>query len=69
MTIFSLLGNLKDRNQLEEEDDQNRDKDRLDEDKATDSTLEQDLANVHDHKAEEQQKCAEAAQTMLEMEK
>ena len=61
--ILSLSGNLIDRNQLEEKDDQNRDKVRLDEDKAEDSTLEQD------HKAEEQQKCAEAAQTMLEMEK
>ena len=67
--ILSLSGNIIDRNQLEEEDDQNRDKDRLDEDKAKDSTLEQDLANVQDHKADEQQKCAEAAQTMLEMEK
>ena len=67
--ILSLSGNLIDRNQLEEEDDQNRDKVRLDEDKAEDSTLEQDLANVQEHKAEEQQKCAEAAQTMLEMEK
>jgi len=38
--ILSLSGNIIDRNQLEEEDDQNRDKDRLDEDKAKDSTLE-----------------------------
>ena len=67
--ILSLSGNLIDRNQLEDEEDQNRDKDRLDEDKATDNTLVQDLANVQDHKVEEKQKCAEAAQTMLEMEK
>ena len=38
--ILSLSGNRIDRNQLEEEEDQNRDKDRLDEDKAKDSTLE-----------------------------
>lgn len=69
--ILSLLGNLKDRNLLVEEDGQNRDKARSDEDKATDSTfttLEQDLVNVQDHKAEEQQKFAKAAQTMHEME-
>ena len=58
--ILSLSGNLIDRNQLEEEEDQNRDKDRLDEDKATENTLVQDLANIQDHKAEEQQKCVEA---------
>lgn len=67
--ILSLLENLKDRNQMEEDDKQNRDKDRLDVDKAKDSTMEQDLTNAQDHKAEEQQECAEAAQTMLEMEK
>ena len=67
--ILSLLDNLKDRNQMEEDDKQNRDKDRLDVDKAKDSTMEQDLTNAQDHKVEEQQECAEAAQTMLEMEK
>ena len=67
--ILSLSGKLKDRNQLEEGFYQNRDKDRLEDDKATDSTMEQDQVNAQDHKAEEQHECAEAAQTMLEMEK
>ena len=69
--ILSLSGNLKDRNLLVEEEGQNRDKARSDEDKATDSTfttLEQDLAKVQDQTAEEQQKIAEAAQTMHKME-
>ena len=59
--ILSLSGNFTDRNQLKEEEDQNRDKDRPDEDNTTDNTMVQDLANVQDHKAEEQKKCAEAA--------
>ena len=67
--ILSLSGNRKDRNQLEEDGNQNRDKDKMEDDKATDSTMEQDLANAQDQKAEEQHECAEAAQTMLEMEK
>ena len=41
----------------------------MEDDKATDSTMEQDLANAQDQKAEEHHECAEAAQTMLDMEK
>ena len=66
--ILSLSGNLRERNQLVEEEDQNRDKDRIDDDKAMDNTREQDFEKSHEYKAEEQQKCAEAAQTMLDME-
>ena len=41
----------------------------MDDDKATVSTMEQDLANAQDQIAEEQHERAEAAQTMLNMEK
>ena len=54
--ILSLSGKLKDRNQLEEDV------------KAMDSTKDQDRTNAQDQKAEEQHECAEAAQTMLDME-
>ena len=67
--ILSLSGNCKDRNQQEEGGNQNRDKDRMDDDKTTVSTMEQDLANAQDQIAEEQHERAEAAQTMLNMEK
>jgi hypothetical protein len=69
--ILSLSGNLKERNMLVEEEGQNRDKARLDEDKAMDSTfttLEQDLVKVQDQTTEEQHKITKAAQTMHEIE-
>ena len=67
--ILSLLGKSKDRDQQEEGGNQNREKDRKDDDKPTGSTIEQVLASAQDQNAEEQQERAEAAQTMLNMEK
>lgn len=69
--IITPLGNLKDRILLMEEEGKNRDKDRMDEDKAIDSmfiSLDQDMAKVQDQMAEEKQKIADVAQTMHKIE-